>query len=360
MRVLVINPFNDRSEVSLYLGLAQAGIDMEVACDPNAGERQTLRDGGITVTEMTPIRHRLDLPAAWRLRKKLRQTRYDIIYTTLNRPLAISLIASIGMDIKHVAYRGTIGHIHRWDPASWLTYLNPSTDRIICLSEAVRKHLLSLNLPAERLTTIYKGHDPAWYTPMKRETLAQFNIPASAFVIGFIGKMRPVKGVTVLIKTLRFLPGKLNFHLLLAGEVKDPGITKLAADPLLRDRIHFTGYREDAAAIAGACDVFVMPSLAREGLCRALIEAMAQGVAPVVTSVGGMPELVINNTNGLVVPPSDPEALAKAISYLADNPAIRQNMGQNARNRISSDFNIKTTISKTLQVFQELTRKESL
>jgi glycosyltransferase involved in cell wall biosynthesis len=354
MRVLVFNPFNDRSEVSMYLSLQNSGVDIEVVCDPSAAERQVLKNGGITVTEM-PIRHRLDINAIINLRRKLKQTKYDIIYTTLNSCLSTSLIASIGLDVKHVSYRGTIGHLNRLDPASWLTYLNPGIDRIVCVSEAVRKYLLSLNLPSSRLVTIHKGHDPAWYAAMPPPSFSDFGIPINAFTIGFTGSIRPVKGVDVLIKSLQSLPKNHDFHLILVGEIKDPRVRELASSSTYSDRIHFTGIRKDAAAIAGACNVFVMPSIAREGLPRSVIEAMAQGIPAIVTDIGGMPELVINNESGLVIPPGNPQALANAISYVADNPDKRRHMGQHARNRISTVFNIKTTVEKTLQLFQELT-----
>jgi len=353
MRVLVFNPFNDRSETAMYLALVKEGVELELICDPSAAEINELKNGGVIITEM-PIRHRLDINAISNLRRKLKQNRYDIIYTTLNSCLSVSLIAARGINVKQVSYRGTIGHLSRWDPSSWLTYLNPGIDRIICVSEAVRKYLLSLHLPPARLTTIYKGHDPAWYASLKAPPLARFGIPEKAFVIGFTGRMRPVKGAGILIKSAHHLPGNQDFHFILVGEVSDPDITALASDPEIKSRFHFTGVRNDAAAIAGACHAFVMPSIAREGLPRSVIEAMAQGVTPVVSDVGGMPELVINNESGLVVPPGNPEALAKAISFLADNPAKRNIMGQNARKRISEAFNITTTVSRTLSLFHEV------
>jgi len=353
VNVLVINPFNDRSEVALYLSFVKAGIQVEVTCDRTAKERKNLLDAGITVTEM-PIRHRLDLTAVRSLRKKLKQSKYDIIYTTLHKCLSVALLASIGLDIKNIAYRGTVGHLNRLDPSSWLSYLNPRIDKIVCVSEAVRQYLLSLKLPAARLVTIYKGHDPSWYSEMKHPKLSEFDIPDNAFTICFTGNMRPVKGVDVLIEAIHHLPKKHNFHLLLVGNVQDQKILELAKHPYVRSRIHFTGIRNDAAAIAGACDIFVMPSISREGLPRSVIEAMALGKPPIVTSVGGMPELVINNESGLVVPPCNPSAIAKAITDLADNKEKRLLIGQNARNRISTDFNIETTIIKMIQLFKDV------
>jgi len=337
----------------MYLGLARAGIKLELICHPDAPDKHIFTDNGIRVTEI-PIRHRLDMNAILNLRNKLKDNGYDIIYTSLNSCLSTSLLASLGMKIKHVSYRGTMGHLSRLDPASWLTYLNPRIDRIVCVSEAVRKYLLSLQLPESRLVTIYKGHDINWYSNLKKPSLGEFGIPANAFTVGFTGRIRPVKGVKILIKAASRLKNNHDFHFILAGAINDPGITEIAEDPSTRTRIHFLGERKDAAAIAGTCDVFVMPSIAREGLPRSVIESMSQGVPPIVSNVGGMPELVTNNETGLVVPPLDPEALANAISFMADNPAKRKEMGQHAKNRIETFFNIKTTVDKMLQLFQGL------
>jgi len=192
-----------------------------------------------------------------------------------------------------------------------MTYLNPWVDRIICVSEAVRKYLLGLGLPADQLVTIYKGHDPSWYSVMLRPGRSELGIPENSFLIGFTGRMRPVKGVDVLVKSMHHLSHKLDFHLLLVGTVSDPDIRVLAEHPSIRKRIHFTGPMPNAAAIAGACDVFVMPSIAREGLPRSVIEAMAQGVPCIVSNVGGMPELVAHNESGMVVDPAIPRPLPR-------------------------------------------------
>jgi glycosyltransferase involved in cell wall biosynthesis len=201
--------------------------------------------------------------------------------------------------------------------------------------------------------TIHKGHDPAWYSGTPPASLAGFGIPAGATVVGFTGNMRPVKGVDVLIEAARQLPSSPPIHFLLVGEVRDSRIERLARDARVRDRLHFTGFRKDAPALAGACDIFVMPSVEREGLPRSLIEAMAQGVAPVVSDVGGMPELVAKDECGLVVPPRDPQALAQAILALAQDPVRRQAFGRRARVRIETDFHIRHTIEKAIALFRE-------
>ena len=127
----------------------------------------------------------------------------------------------------------------------------------------------------------------------------------------------------------------------------------IAASPA-SSRVHVLGYRSDAPALTAACHVFVLPSTKREGLARSLIEAMAYGVAPVVTDCGGSPELVQNGISGLVVPVADSAALAAAIRKLYDDAALRVQLGAGARARIARDFRIEDTILKTLALYRSL------
>jgi glycosyltransferase involved in cell wall biosynthesis len=102
-----------------------------------------------------------------------------------------------------------------------------------------------------------------------------------------------------------------------------------------------------------------LPSTKREGLARSLIEAMAYGVAPVVTDCGGSPELVQHGVSGLVVPVADPAALAAAIRMLHDDSALRERLGAAARERIGRDFRIEDTIAKTLELYRALVDERS-
>jgi glycosyltransferase involved in cell wall biosynthesis len=354
LRILIATTFNDRPDVAVYRGLVAAGFDVDLICLPGARDHDRLAQCGIEVTQMT-ILNRLNVSAIGKIRQMLKTKRYQIVYAPRNSTLSVCLLASAGMKTKRIGYRGTIGHLSYLDPASWLTYLNPKIDRIICVSDAVRRYLLSMRLPSERLVTIYKGHDPSWYSTPSPTSLVEFGVPAGAFVVGFTGNMRPVKGVDVLIRSALHLPVSSPIHFLLVGEVRDRRIERLAADEHIRHRFHFTGFRDDAPALAGACNAFVMPSVEREGLPRSLIEAMAQGIPSVVSNVGGMPELVVDGECGLVVPPREPLALASAFLRLAQDTALRQSIGKHARIRIQTHFNIQSTIEKTIALFREVT-----
>ena len=97
-----------------------------------------------------------------------------------------------------------------------------------------------------------------------------------------------------------------------------------------------------------------MPSTKREGLARAIIEAMAYRVPPVVTNAGGSPELVVDGVSGFVVPPRDAQGLAKAIEKLYRDADLRRRMGEAARERIATDFRNEDTVRKTIALYEEL------
>ena len=353
MRILIVNTYSDRSELAMYQGFADAGMEVELICAPDAPEREATQPRGFAVTAL-PIRHRVDLPAAVRLRRLLRDRPPDAVYAPRNSTLAVALFASWGLR-RHaiVAYRGTVGHVNRSDPASWIAYLNPRVDAIVCVSEAVRRYLRSVGVPERKLATVHKGHDPAWYAYPSVPTRTELGLPEDAFVIGFTGSLRPVKGVEDLLSAAAVLPESVPAHLALVGEVRVPRLREQADSLGLRGRVTFMGHCIDAARLARAFDVFVMPSTEREGLPRAVIEAMAQGVPVIVTDVGGMPELVEDGVSGLVVPPRHPAALAEAIVRLASAPALRQRMGDAARERIRKRFHIETTIASMLDVLRK-------
>jgi glycosyltransferase involved in cell wall biosynthesis len=120
----------------------------------------------------------------------------------------------------------------------------------------------------------------------------------------------------------------------------------------LADRFQFLGYRADPAAVLAAADVFVLTSR-HEGLPIALLEAMALGVAPVVTAVGGIPEVVTDGHDALLVPPGDVAAVVAAIRRLADEPGTRRRLGAGAMRRAAA-FDITTTQRALVARYREL------
>jgi len=142
--------------------------------------------------------------------------------------------------------------------------------------------------------------------------------------------------------------------LLVGGGMDSPGIAKLIAATPMADRIHALGYRDDIPALISACSASVLPATKREGLPKTVIESMVYAIAPIVSATGGSPELVVDGECGLVVPPSDPLALAQAIVEMASDDARRAEWGRRARERIRTHFNVQDSIAQHKALYEEL------
>ena len=357
IKALCITEDPDRPTTAMFVGLKDAGVDMTVVCPP--GERRAWLEGhGVRVLDLA-FRKQLDRDATRQLRAELDAGRYDILHLFSNKALQNGLAASRGLPVKIVAYRGIVGNVSFFSPVSWLRFLHPRMDRIVCVANAVRDYFLQmrpafLRLPPERLVTIDKGHSLDWYRAAPAD-LTSLGVPAGSFAIACVANYRPRKGIEVLVAAFGRLPAAMRAHLLLIGNGMDaPRLRRSIAASSAAERIHVLGFRDDAPSITAACDVFVLPSTKREGLARSLIEAMAYGVAPVVTNCGGSPELVEHGASGLVVPVADAAALAAAIGRLHDDTELRTRLGAAARERIARDFRIEDTIAKTLALYRSL------
>lgn len=354
MHVLALTSTIDRSEAAILSGLQQRGAMVHIIGTPSAEQEVTFKNLGMMI-HRHHFSSRFDLRGIRLIWEVCAEHRIDSVYALTARGLSAAVLALFTKRIPIAAYRGTVGHISWFDPTCWLTYLNPRVKRIVCVSKAVEEYLISVGVSKKRLITIYKGHDVAWYdypTPSRNE----FGIPAEAFVVGCTAAMRSVKGIDDLLNAIRSLLTRIpSLHLLLVGSVKDDEIERAIKDFPEPARLHLTGYRADAARLARLADVVVMASKNREGFPRAIVEAMAQGVPAVVTSVGGMPELVNFGEAGIMVEPMNPDSLGRGIEHIYNDTKLRIRLGQAARDRIKGVFNIEITINKIEAMLREIT-----
>lgn len=360
--VLCLTDACDRPETELFIGLKKAGFDVDVMCNPKGRNYQRLVDEGMVVQPMA-LKTRFDKDGIAAIRAQLGEKNYEIIHAYNPRALACGLKASKGTDIKIVAYRGVIGNISFLNPESWITFLHPRVSKIVCVADAIKDYLASLGLlwmriPDSKLQRIYKGHDLDWYQAEPAD-LSEFGIEKGDFVVCCTGRNSPRKGFDVLVEAMGKLPADIEAHLLLVGDIdKNEEIQELVAQSPHANRIHFTGFRTDAPSVAAASDVFVLPSKDREGLPRAVIESMVYEVAPVVTDVGGMPELVEDEVSGLVIPPSNSSALAGAIERLYRDRELLEKLGRAARARIANQFHTSQTVRETGDLYKSLTGRK--
>ncbi|RQD56882.1 MAG: glycosyltransferase family 1 protein [Desulfonatronovibrio sp. MSAO_Bac4] len=358
LKVLMVTRTSHITEIDMMCRLKKTGIEVEAITESDCPHITLLKDSGIP-HESLDLKSRLDITGIKRLRQRIKMGGFHVVHGFSNRPISNLIWASYGLSHALIIYRGAIGHVRRWDPDCWLKWLNPRVDRISCVSHAVKKDLIKSGVRPNKLTTIYKGHDFSWYHGLPCIDLnSEFKIPENAFVVGCAANMRRVKGVDILLKSLLELPE--NVHALLLGEVRDPLIKTLAKKPELKYRVHFAGFRKDAPAILGSCNLAVAPSRGREGLTKSIIEPMAQGVPAVVTEAGGLPEMVEHGVSGYVVPIDDPTALAKAIGILSSDPELCRQFGERAKESMQEKFSIDQTVSNTMQMYVDVCHEKGI
>lgn len=362
LRILYLTDRSDRGESATIRGVHDRGAEVRVFGDLASRYVRALRDDGIAVTGVRWHR-RLDRGVLDLIRETVTGHDIDIVHsmnsrTTLHMVLATRPLRRAHSRPRLVAYLGVTGNVSWWSPLSWFRFLNPRIDRVVCVAEAVRQYLLSLKLgplrlDPQRVVTIYKGHELDWYRaePAARESLG---IPAGAMLVTVASRLRPRKGLRELIAALAATDPARNIHVLFLGHHGNAGLRRAVARLPEPGRVHFAGFRPDAPAILAASDVCCLPVLRGEGLSRAIIEGMASGITPLVTAVGGNPELVVDGECGSVVPPGDVAALSAALEWLHDHPEERRRMGRAARQRIGRHFRSEDTIRKTLALYESL------
>ena len=294
-----------------------------------------------------------------RLRRLVRERRIDVVHVHSPYP---ATVARLGLppDVPIVYTEHNQWERYR-APTYWGNALTfPRNRRVFAVSDHVRESaaypwpLRFIEMPP--METLYHGLDPAAILePMALDGVrAEFGIPTSAPLVGTVANFKDHKGYPYLLEAARMLRRSIpDVRFLLVGV--GPGLEdrKQQSRTLgLDDCVVFTGFREDARRLMAAMDVFVLASL-QEGLSIALIEAMALGRPTVVTRVGGLPEVVEDGVEGLVVPPEDSQALAQAIWALLADESRRRHMGERARRR-AVEFDIRKAVRRIEQVYDDL------
>jgi glycosyltransferase involved in cell wall biosynthesis len=298
----------------------------------------------------------------------VRRPTLDVLqgYTSLRR-----LVRSRGANLLHangsraMLYAGPVGritgrpviwHVRIADPEPFLDRaLLWLADAVVVNSGAVARRFSWA--PAEKIHCIHNGVDLRQFSPRppSASLRTSLGIPEQAPVVGSVGRFVPFKGYRVLLEAARVVAGTLpGVHWLLVGDGEQRGELEAYCNVLgLGSQVRFVGWREDVPEILALCDVFALPSLG-EHFGRVLIEAMAMAKAVVATDAGGVPEIVVHDECGLLVPPGEPQAMAEALLALLCNPARSARLGQAGRRRAEARFSIARHVEAVETVYAKL------
>lgn len=289
--------------------------------------------------------------AIWRL---ARRRQYDVIH--VHWPLPLALLGWAAQRRRHPPIVTTFyGAELRLGFRRFIAWAARRSARVIAISSYTRTALRELvDVPIEVIP--YAPSSPG-YLPSSSSAPRQ--APNSATVL-FVGRLVERKGVAYLIEALGQLQNQRREQLVVVGEGPERPRLELRARELgLSDRVVFRGRISDAELRRAyeTADVFVLPSVLdsrgdTEGLGVVLLEAMNYGVPVIASNIGGIVDIVVDNETGLLVPPADPAALARALEGLLSDRARARELGEAGRRRLAERFSWEAIVARVEAVYQ--------
>lgn len=358
-----------RHLVDLVTHLDPARFDISVACSTLrdasfADDLRLMESRGIAV-HIIPMRRAIspfrDALAFLRLVRLMRRERYDVVHTHSSKAGFLGRLAARVARVPWVihtphtfAFEMTVGGAARFFYVCLERFAARLTDRLICVCPSQRAAAAALMDPA-RVVVIENGIGamPECDSLERVRRRRELRFEDSHLVVGVVGRFTAQKGhrhfveaacqVAVRVPEARFL--------LVGDGVLRPAIERQIAAAGLAERVIIVGACDDVPSLMPLLDVAVLPSL-WEGLPYTLLEAMAAGRAVVASRVGGIPDVIVDGENGLLVPPADPTALAAAVVKVLENAAFRSTIGRKARETLVGRCRLDEMVRRMADVYE--------
>ena len=329
-----------------------------VSLKPEGHYAQRLREQGLK-TETLGLTRTPSRADAGRLAEIIRRERPDIVHAVMYQAIQLARMAKplSGASFKLVSSP----RVNYRSRSLWTLivdrWLKERDDLLIAECEASRQFLLKkLAYDPAKVITIRNGVDLAGWPASKIDRQGkrlELRLGAGDVLIGAVGRLDRQKGFSTLIEAMALLKDS-PLRCAIVGEGPErPRLEALIREHRLEGRVWLLGEKGEMPSWLSAFDLYCLPSL-WEGLPNALLEAMALGLPVVASDVDGVPEAVDAGKNGLLTPPSDPAALARALKSLADDPQKRAALGAAAKAAVSERFTLRRMIAEYEQAYESV------
>jgi glycosyltransferase involved in cell wall biosynthesis len=277
----------------------------------------------------------------------------------LHTPASVARYAALltGLPWSASAHAKDIWTTPDWDLGEKLA----SLDWAVTCTQAGFARLQQLTADPARLTLLYHGLDGARFPPMTAvRPPRRGDRPDDPVILLSVGRLVEKKGYGDLLAALALLPAELSWHFVHIGSGPEKDRLMMAAGHLgIAERIEWLGAQAHDAVLTRyrAADLFVLPSIIagdgdRDGLPNVLLEAQSQGLPCISTGVSAIPELILPEMTGLLVPPGDPPALALALARLISTPDERRRLGSAGEQRVRELFSFDGGIDRLARRFR--------
>lgn len=349
----------------LVRGAKAAGIDSHIVLQPQTSFAEKFA-GDATIHEVR-MRNDADIFAAAHIAKICSNENIDMIHAQSARGHTLGLLTkkylrltgakSLPRLIVHrrVEHRKDMTWADRWK------YLNVDVDHFICVSKAIARDLAKNGVSESKLSVVHSAVDPLphlQHDAMREQIRSDMNISSQGLVVSCVAAMEEAKGVTYLLNAwdafLKALPSDqaklLSPKLWMIGQGNQLETLK---SQYVSDSIVFTGFRNDVPRLMAGSDILVLPTL-WEGLGTVLLDGLLAGCAPVASEVGGVPEIVIHEKTGLLVPARNSDAIKQALLRLTNDPELRKKLVVEGQKNIAANFSLEAMVHGNIKIYRSL------
>jgi glycosyltransferase involved in cell wall biosynthesis len=347
--------------VNLANHLPPEKIQSQIICLEHAGAfAQRLQPR--TVVTALGRRPGWDWRACWRLAAAWNRQPPEVIHTHNLGPLIYTVVARMLVPSlwrvpilhgEHGALQGDSLSPRRLRQRKLLYRL---CRKVHTVSEGLRRELIALGFPAQKIITLLNGVDCERFVPAADVTNVRqaIGLPENAWVIGSVGRFIATKRYPLLIQAFEKLAAhhpQLLLVILGDGGPEKTNIAEMISKSPFNSRILALGHQPDPAPFYQAMDLMVMPS-SHEGLANALLEAMACGVPVLAHAACGATEVIEDGVNGILCHIQEAGDLAVAIDHLINHPHHLTSMGQSARASAVENFSLRSMMANYVTVYQ--------
>lgn len=337
----------------LYLAQRLTNYDNIIVCPPQSPLAERAEAIGLKVLPVE-MHGEWDLLAVCKLKKIIRKNSIKIVHFHSSHAHALGLLAAkSGGNCKVVLSRRVDFPIKK-NILSRLKYSN--VDRIIAISKRVKRVLVADGLLEEKIDVVYSGVDIDRFQNVKADYLiSKLGPNRDKLRIGNIAALAWHKDHKTLIEAARIVVDEFpEVIFLIAGE----GPLRREIEILIKrfnleEEVKLLGFRQDIPEILSILHLFVLSS-SWEGLGTSLLDAFASRVPVVATNVGGIPEVVRDGVNGILVPPENPGVLARAIIHLLKNRDLAGRMAEEGFRLVKEKFSIERMVEETRKIYDRL------
>ena len=297
-----------------------------------------------------------DLILPFRLARLFREARPDIVHTRNAEAFFYGYLGAKLAGVKCIIH-SEHGRTFNDRKIRFLVqkWFSENTQAIFSVSTKLKNDLVKhIHIPKEKIEVLHNGVDLSQFKSVQRKVVRdKLGFRDDQVIIGSVGRLVAVKNYALLLHAFHQLKMK-NVAVMLVGEGGERKILEeLALSLGIGDHVRFLGHRDDVAELLLAMDIFVLPSIS-EGMSNTLLEAMAVGIAPVASDVGGNPEIVDHGVSGFIFPSCDESALREYLRELATDTALRGEISSAARDKVKNEFTIDAMVSKYESLYRRV------